>query len=123
MDAEHGYFKIESRPGKRAGQRIIQISGRLVFDKTQRFTNFVRRENAPIVILDLSDLVDLDSTGVGMLVRTHASFKLQKQHLALVGINEKVRLVLEVTRVLGLLTVFETLAEAEEALALTADES
>jgi anti-anti-sigma factor len=68
------------------------------------------------VILDVSDLVDLDSTGVGTLLRTHVSFKLQKQHLALVGINEKVRLVLEITRVLGLLTVFETLAEAEEAL-------
>jgi hypothetical protein len=52
MDAEHGYFKIESRPGKRAGQLIIQVSGRLVFDTTQRFTNFVRRENAPIVILE-----------------------------------------------------------------------
>jgi anti-anti-sigma factor len=71
----------------------------------------------------LSDLVDLDSTGVGTLVRTHASFKLQKQHLALVRINEKVRLVLEITRVLGLLTVFETLSEAEEALVLTSDES
>src|SRR5215831_2147236 len=111
MDADHSHFEIESRPGKRPGQHIIQISGRLVFDTTQRFTNFVRKENAPIVILDLSDLIDLDSTGLGTLMRTHESFKRQKQHLALVGINEKVRHVLEITSVLRLLTVFETLAE------------
>lgn len=123
MDAEYTSFKIESRLGKLAGERIIHVSGPLRWERLQSFTNLVGRENAPILILDLSHMTDVDSTGVGMLVRTHESSKLQKGRLALVGINEKVRHVLAITRVLDLFTVFETLTEAEEALALKADES
>lgn len=123
MHVRHTSFKIESRPGKRAGQRILRVSGPLVYETMQTFTNLVVRENAPILILDLSDMVDVDSTGIGALVRTLASTKLQKRRLALVGISEKVRRPLEITHVLGLFTVFETLREAEEALVSNSDES
>lgn len=119
----HTPFKIESRPGKQAGQRILHVSGRLVVDTMQTFTNLVVLENAPILILDLSDLIDVDSTGIAVLVRALASTKLQKRRLALVGISEKVRRPLEITQVLGLFTVFETLREAEEALVEKSDES
>src|SRR6266852_3661814 len=106
----------------RAGQRIMHVSGRLVYDTKHRFTDLVRKETAPIVILDLSDLVHVDSYGVGALVMIQASFKLEKQRLALVGLNEKVRHVLEITQVLRVFTVFETVAAAEEALVWTANE-
>jgi anti-anti-sigma factor len=109
-------LEVKSRVGKRAGPRIVEVSGRLVFENKEKLDMAVRKENDPVVILDLTGLLHVDSYGVGTLVRMHVSYKGEKHRLALVGLSEKVRHVLEITRVLPVFTVFDTVAEAEEKL-------
>jgi anti-anti-sigma factor len=109
-------LRIESRQGKRTGQCIIRVSGALDLNTELRFLEQIRIETAPIVILDLTGVPSSDSRGVAALVQIHNSFKRENRRLALVGLSYRVRHVLEITRVLGLFTVFLTLAEAEEAV-------
>jgi anti-anti-sigma factor len=113
MDNESNPFRIASLPGKRPGQRVVTVTGRLVYDKSREFSDLVRRETDPFVILDLSNVSNVDSSGVGSLMRIHASFAFAKQRLVLVGPNEKVLNVLEITQVIKLLKVFRTIEEAE----------
>ena len=115
MDTESKAFKVESLSGKRMGQRVVRVSGRIIYDKGHEFSDLVRRETAPFVILDMSNVAHIDSYGVAALVRIHTSFTFEKQRLALVGLNEKVLHVLKITHVIKILTVFGTLEEAEEA--------
>jgi anti-anti-sigma factor len=107
---------IQSRAGKATGQRIVQVSGRLDLATASTFLEQIRVETAPVVILDLTDVQSADSSGVGALAQIYKSFKLENRRLAVVGLNNKVRYVLEITHVLKVLTVFANLTEAEEAL-------
>jgi anti-sigma B factor antagonist len=108
-------FNIESLAGKRPGQRVLRVTGRLIYDQKHEFADLVRRETAPFVILDMSNVSHVDSYAVGSLVRIHTSFTLAKQRLVLVGPNERVLHVLTITRVREILPVYKTVEEAEEA--------
>jgi anti-sigma B factor antagonist len=118
MDSEP--VTVESRDGKRPGQRVLKISGRLTFPtKGLGFLEQIRVETAPILILDLSGVSFCDSSGVGALTQIHLTFKRENRRLALAAINERVKSILEITRVLGYFAVFATVEEAEENLVQT----
>jgi anti-sigma B factor antagonist len=75
------------------------------------FLNAVRREDARTVILDFSDVPYLDSS----LVSAGTSCVKSGRRLALTGINQRVRKVLEITRVEQVFLIFPTLDDALEA--------
>jgi anti-sigma B factor antagonist len=107
---------IHARTGRNISQRILQVTGRLDLSTTLGFLEHVRIETAPVVILDMTEVDYVDSSGVGALAQVHKSFQLENRRLALTGLTQKVRQVLEITHVLKMLTVFATGSEAEEAL-------
>lgn len=65
------------------------------------------------VVLDLSNVPYMDSSGVASLVKLLARVRRDKVALKLAGLNARVRSVFEITR---LDTVFETYPTAEEAI-------
>ena len=110
--------ELAIRPGPPTGtpHRILYVSGNINLSTSATFLEKIRVETAPVLILDLNGVGYADSSGVGALAQLHKSFQLENRRLVLVGLTRKVRLVLEITHVLELLTVFATQAEAETAL-------
>jgi anti-anti-sigma factor len=108
--------RVEARDGNKGpGQRVVSVSGRLVFPNAElRFLERIRVETAPAVILDLSGVTFCDSSGVGALMQIHNTFKRENRRLALAAVNERAAFALRIAQVLSLFTVFPTLAEAEE---------
>ena len=111
-----GSFQIESQAGAQPGHRILRMSGRLGLDTVPEFLKEIRAANDPVVILDFTELSYIDSAGVGSLVQTLATLKKSDRRLALAAVNDRVRAVLEITRVHNLFPHFATLGEAEEKL-------
>jgi anti-anti-sigma factor len=109
-------FTILSRAGKDQSQRVLQVSGPLTSATSFTFLEHVRVETAPIVILDMTGVEHVDSNGVGALAKVHMSFERENRQLAVAGLTPKVQRILEVTRVLTVLTVFATGPEAEDSL-------
>jgi len=107
---------MEAKAGGRDGQRVLRITGALALDTVPEFLKLVRAESAPVMILDFSAVSYIDSAGVGALVQSFAAFKKSNRRLALSGVNERVRAVLEITRVQSLFPSFPTVAEAEQNL-------
>ena len=107
-------FKVESLAGKSTGQLILRVSGHLDINTEQRFLELVRAETAPILILDLSGVQNCDSRGIAALVQIYQAFQREGRRLALAGLNERVRLVLSITRVGPLFKTFTSPTEAEE---------
>ncbi len=107
---------MESLPGGRDGQRVLRMNGSLALDTVPEFLKMVRAEAAPVVILDFSAVSYIDSAGVGSLVQTFAAFKKSGRRLALSAVNDRVRAVLEITRVQALFPSFPSVAEAEQNL-------
>jgi anti-sigma B factor antagonist len=103
-------FEIE-----RVDHGILSFRGPLTMENVTPFLNAVRREAAPTMILDLSGVPYLDSSGLGSLVSACTSATKSGRRFALTGVNKRVQKVLEITKVERVFLMFPTLSDAIEA--------
>jgi len=85
-------------------------------ENASHFMNAVRRESAPTMILDLTGVPYLDSSGLGSLVSACTSCAKSGRRIALTGVNRRVLKVFEITKVEQIFLMFPTLGDAIEAL-------
>jgi anti-sigma B factor antagonist len=114
MVGEH--LQVVSSSGRREGQKILALKGPLNLEGLPRFHAAAREGFDPVLILDFTLVPYLDSAGLGALVATYVSAQRSGRRLALVGVNERTRSLLEMTRLIQLFRFFPTVAEAEDAL-------
>jgi anti-sigma B factor antagonist len=90
---------------------VIRCIGRLTSDNTEALKTRVRDliPHAKRVVLDLNELVRMDSAGLGAMVGLYVSAKKANCELLLVNYNKSVRDLLGLT---NLLSVFEDCARA-----------
>jgi len=97
--------------------RVVDCRGRIVLgEETAKLRELLKdllRPSAGIV-LDLTHVNHIDSNGIGMLVGVLTTAKKAEAVIKLAGLGGHVRSVMEATR---LLTLFESHATAEEAVA------
>jgi anti-anti-sigma factor len=110
-------LEIRKLDGARSGQRVLRLLGALSLQTVPDFLKVVRAETSPVLIVEFTDVIIVDSAGVGALLQTMASMNKAKRKLGLAGLGQRTLAVLEITRVLNLFHVFPTVAEAEEKLA------
>ncbi|HEY6764765.1 MAG TPA: STAS domain-containing protein [Candidatus Sulfotelmatobacter sp.] len=96
-------------------QGVLSLRGPLTMENVPPFLNAIRRENAATVILDLSGVPYLDSSGLGSLVSAYTSCQKSGRRVALTGVNARVAKVFEITRVESVFLMFPTLSDALEA--------
>jgi anti-sigma B factor antagonist len=88
----------------------IQCSGRLVAGVTDTLYKEVktRMERGRVIVLDLTELAQMDSMGLGTIVRLYASSKSAGCQLELINLSKRVR---ELFGITGLLSVLESCGE------------
>src|SRR5579862_3202233 len=112
---------IIERIGDISGQGVICLRGPLTMENVLPFQNALRREeNAESVILDLSEVPYLDSSGLGSLVSAYVSRQKAGRRVALSGVNERVFRLFEITKVESLFLIFPTHDDAVAALSSSA---
>jgi anti-sigma B factor antagonist len=94
---------------------VLSFRGPLTMENVTSFLNAVRRESAPTMILDLSGVPYLDSSGLGSLVSACTSCTKAGRRVALTGVNKRVLKVFEITKVEHVFLMFPTLGDAIEA--------
>lgn len=96
---------------------VFEVGGRLMYEAdSQAFhkkLNEALRQGTQWIVLDLSRVVGLSSTGLGILISAHRTLKEQKKLLKLAHPSEKVESALRITR---LNTIFEIYDSVEEAV-------
>ena len=100
---------------ERLDRGVLSLHGPLTMENVTPFLNAVRRENAPTMILDLSGVPYLDSSGLGSLVSACTSCAKAGRRIALTGVNKRVQKVLEITKTERVFLMFPTLSDAIEA--------
>jgi anti-anti-sigma factor len=95
---------------------VLSFRGPLTIENVTPFLNAVRRETAPTMILDLSGVPYLDSSGLGSLVSACTSASKAGRRMALTGVNKRVMKVFEITKMEHVFLMFPTLSDAIEAL-------
>jgi len=98
--------RLRFRTTNEGTQYVIRCTGRLVSE----FTEDLRQEfmrvlpSASRIVLDLSDVRHMDSSGLGTLVRFYVTAKTHKCELQLVNLSQRVRELLGLSNLLSLFT-------------------
>ena len=94
---------------------IVRCSGRIVTGETEVLHNHIRELllDRSDIVLHLGEIVFIDSSGLGMLVRLLSSTRRARGDLKLCQLPEGVRKVLKMT---NLITLFDTHESEEEAV-------
>jgi anti-sigma B factor antagonist len=100
---------------ERLDRGVLSLHGPLTMENVSPFLNAVRREDAPTMILDFTNVPYLDSSGLGSLVSACTSCAKSGRRIALTGINKRVHKVFEITKVERIFLIFPTLSDALEA--------
>ena len=90
---------------ERAGDSaVIRCAGQLVFGVTGFLYNNVCKliPGSKHIVLDLTDLTDMDSMGIGTLVRCYVSAKSGGCRLELVNLGQRIRDLLGMTHLLAI---------------------
>ena len=84
---------------------IVQCTGKLTAGLTGILRDEVKRliPGSKKIVLDLTDLTQMDSMGLGTIVRLYASARSAGCHLELINLSARVR---ELFGITGLLSVF-----------------
>jgi len=103
---------IEDLPGPQPGQRILRLTGPLTLTTLFDFQSKVRADNSPTLILDLTAVPYVDSAGLGALVGAYVTHNKDSRNLLLVGVNDRVRSLFQVTRVEQFFRFFDDVTAA-----------
>ncbi len=110
-------LQVESRPGAAPGTRILKVIGSLTLSCCFEFQDQLRADTSPCLILDMTDVGFVDSSGIGCLVNGYISHHMAGGRLVLAGVNKRIRETLEETRVQQFFSVYDTVEQAEREVA------
>ena len=97
------------RLGATEAMGVLCLHGPLTMENVLSFLHAVRREEqAESVVLDLTEVPYIDSSGLGSLVNACVSRQKAGRRLALSGVNDRVLRLFEVTRTDSLFLIFST---------------
>lgn len=108
-------FSVRPEP---AGYGLrVTVTGELDIATAPQLRAAVAERPPPggLVVVDLSPVTFMDSTGLGVILRLHAALTAEGSRLAVVCPDGPARLLFQVTGLEGELPLFGTLAEAERA--------
>jgi anti-sigma B factor antagonist len=115
-DMQQDPLSIQATEGKSPETRILTFEGPITLSNLFTFQAELRKETAPLVVLDLTGVPYMDSAGMGAVINYHISCQKAKRKLVLAGVNGRVHTLLELTNTDKLLTLVPTVADADSPL-------
>jgi len=107
---------LESVAGQAPGCRILRLIGPLTLNGLFDFQATLRKDPPQVLILDLTGVPYMDSAGMGAIINYFVSCQRGGRRLIVAGVNGRVLELFRMTKVEGLLTMKNTVAEAELAV-------
>ncbi len=89
------------------GAAVVLCRGRLVAGQTESFYAEIRAliPGTKRIVLDLTDLTHMDSSGLGTVVRLYVSAKAAGSSLELINLGKRVRQILSVANLLSFFAI------------------
>ncbi len=111
---------LEAKNGAAPGQRVLVLTGVLTISTLFAFQEFTHKDQSEALIVDLSGVPYIDSAGLGSMISAYVSREREARKMALVGVNDRVKMVMTVSGVDQLFRTYPTIAEAEKTLGAAA---
>lgn len=102
--------------GVRDGERVLRLRGSLTLSTHLQFRNAIKEESGSTLLVDLTGVPYVDSAGLGSLVGALVTLQRANRRLALVGPNQRVRALIQMSNLLDVFPTYPTIEEAEAGL-------
>jgi anti-sigma B factor antagonist len=102
--------------GERPGEQIVVAEGVLNTETAFRLRDSVRNRRADNLVIDMTGVRSVDSTGLGVLIGIYASCERDCRRLLLAGVNERIWSVFRTCKVEALFTRYPSVADAERTI-------
>jgi anti-anti-sigma factor len=112
LDRELTY---SSTAGTKDGVVVLTLDGPLTLSNMFGFQHDLRAMTPACLILDLTGVPYMDSAGLGVLMNYYVSSQNNHRSFLVAGVNDRVRALLEMTRVDQILKIYGSVDEAEAA--------
>ncbi len=106
-------FTFHRRSGGQGGIAVLTLKGPLTLPHIHAFERELAMDKPALMIFDLTDVTYMDSAGIGVLINYSISAEKNRRRVALVGVNERVDALLELSKARTMLRKFATIEEAE----------
>jgi anti-anti-sigma factor len=108
-------LEIERKPGSAPDVSILTLKGPLTLATLFDFQTVLRQPDLKSTIIDFANVPYMDSGGLGVVLSHWAHTQRNGSKFALVAMSEKVRVILEMTKVDTVMPSYPTVADAERA--------
>jgi anti-anti-sigma factor len=113
---EMARLELQQGQGSGNGEAVTRLNGKLSLETVNSFIQTMRQEPAKHLVLDMSGLSFLDSSGVGALVSLFVTRKHTGKTLVLAGLTKQGIAVLQVSGLLKLIPAYPSVEAAVSAL-------
>jgi anti-anti-sigma factor len=110
-------IQIQRTPGSASDVSVLTLQGPLTLATLFDFQTALRAPDLKGTIIDFAGVPYIDSAGLGVVLSQWAHTQRIGAKFAAVAMSDRVRVLLEMTRVDTLLPIFPTVAEAERSFA------
>jgi anti-sigma B factor antagonist len=102
--------------GPRAGEKIMVLDGILNSETATQFRDSVRGNQPATLVVDMSRVRYVDSSGLGVLIGAYVSFERGCRRLLLAGLNDRIWELFRQCKIEDVFTRYPTVADAERTM-------
>lgn len=113
-------LQINVFAGSRPAEKVMVLEGVLNAETAFRFRDFVREHEPANLVIDMSRVRYVDSSGLGVLIGMYVSFERTCTRLLLAGLNDRIWDLFRVCKIEDVFTRYPTVADAEQTVPIPA---
>jgi anti-sigma B factor antagonist len=98
---------------------IVKLSGEIDLQHSPELRQLLQTKitkRVPVLLLDFTEVAYIDSSGLATLVEYYKNSRGYSGRLAVAGLSNRVRSIFDLVRLSEIFGVYQSIAEAEEAL-------
>jgi anti-sigma B factor antagonist len=109
-------LEFQMRDGARPGEKVMVLDGVLNAETASRFRDSVRQSEPATLVVDMSRVRYVDSSGLGVLIGAYVSFERDGRCLLLAGLNDRIWNLFRMCKIEDVFTRYRTVADAERSV-------
>ncbi len=110
-------LKLELFDGSFPGEKVMVLEGCLNAETAFAFRDSVRERDIMTLVIDMSGVRYVDSSGLGVLIGTYASLERNCKRLLLAGVTDRVWELFRMCKIEDVFTRYPNVAAAEQTIA------
>lgn len=114
-------LQINVIDGSHPVEKVLVLEGVLNADTAFRLRDLAREFTPATLILDMSHVRYVDSSGLGVLIGIYVSFEGTSRRLLLAGLNDRVWDLFRMCKIEGVFHRYPTVADAEQTVPVSAE--